>query len=180
MAEEETEQPRRSRKSSRGAPEDRDRHDRGRRDDDDPRSASSSSSPGRKRAAARTRGKQQRHQKQQHRADRRASEERERRELRERAIGEAPPRGHVPPAGQVAAFRSLALSSATLRGLEEGSKRPYTTMTDIQNACIPHALAGRDVLGAVRRGMRASSFASSSTVRERSSHSSDFFLFLIS
>ncbi|ACI65103.1 glycine decarboxylase T-protein, aminomethyl transferase, GDCT, GCST, GCVT, partial [Phaeodactylum tricornutum CCAP 1055/1] len=48
-------------------------------------------------------------------------------------------------------FRALAISQVTLRGLES-AKTPFTTMTDIQNACIPHALAGRDILGAARTG----------------------------
>lgn len=68
---------------------------------------------------------------------------------------EAPERGHVPPLNQTVAFRTLPLSTNTLRGLEEGVKKnskTFTNMTDIQNACIPHALAGRDVLGAARTG----------------------------
>jgi ATP-dependent RNA helicase DDX10/DBP4 len=72
-------------------------------------------------------------------------------------VEEAPSRGYIPPVRQMVAFRALPISSATLRGLEESSSSSsmnhgaaYTTMTDIQNACIPHALAGRDVLGAVR------------------------------
>jgi hypothetical protein len=69
--------------------------------------------------------------------------------LRQRTQDEAPARGYAPPVQQLVAFRALPLSSATLRGLE-GAKTPFTTMTDIQNACIPHALAGRDILGAVR------------------------------
>jgi superfamily II DNA/RNA helicase len=68
------------------------------------------------------------------------------------------------------------LSDATLRGLEEGdgnnnknkvaasssaagkkknnasNKKQFLIMTDIQNACIPHALKGRDILGAARTG----------------------------
>ena len=31
-------------------------------------------------------------------------------------------------------------------------KKQFWTMTDIQNACIPHALMGRDILGAARTG----------------------------
>jgi ATP-dependent RNA helicase DDX10/DBP4 len=69
--------------------------------------------------------------------------------LRQRTQDEAPARGYAPPVQQLVAFRALPLSSATLKGLE-GAKTPFTTMTDIQNACIPHALAGRDILGAVR------------------------------
>ena len=32
------------------------------------------------------------------------------------------------------------------------NKKQFWTMTDIQNACIPHALLGRDILGAARTG----------------------------
>ena len=32
------------------------------------------------------------------------------------------------------------------------NKKQFWTMTDIQNACIPHALKGRDILGAARTG----------------------------
>jgi ATP-dependent RNA helicase DDX10/DBP4 len=49
----------------------------------------------------------------------------------------------------VTAFASLPLSRATQRGLLEAS---FTTLTAIQAACLPHALAGRDVLGAARTG----------------------------
>jgi ATP-dependent RNA helicase DDX10/DBP4 len=49
----------------------------------------------------------------------------------------------------VTAFASLPLSKATQRGLLEAS---FTTTTAIQAACLPHALAGRDVLGAAQTG----------------------------
>lgn len=68
---------------------------------------------------------------------------------------ETPKRGYVPPLNQTVSFRTLPISSNTLRGLEEGYKKnakKFSTMTDIQNACIPHALAGRDILGAARTG----------------------------
>lgn len=71
--------------------------------------------------------------------------------LEKRIKAEAPERGYAAPLEQRVAFRALPLSDATLRGLEE-AKPPFTTMTAIQNACIPHALAGRDVLGAARTG----------------------------
>lgn len=71
--------------------------------------------------------------------------------LLEKVIGEAPARGYAPPITQTVAFQALPLSTATLRGLIE-AKTPFTTMTAIQNACIPHALAGRDILGAARTG----------------------------
>ncbi|KAL9179156.1 hypothetical protein ACHAXT_008446 [Thalassiosira profunda] len=107
--------------------------------------------------------------------------------LRRRLRDECPARGYAPPLAQKVAFRSLPLSEATLRGLEEGdgkqhqnggkrgrgrsgrnggpnrnqrnnkgdnlsAKKQFWTMTDIQNACIPHALRGRDILGAARTG----------------------------
>lgn len=65
---------------------------------------------------------------------------------------ETPDRGYAPPLEQRVAFRALPLSEPTLRGLEGAKPAPFTTMTAIQNACIPHALAGRDILGAARTG----------------------------
>jgi ATP-dependent RNA helicase DDX10/DBP4 len=75
--------------------------------------------------------------------------------LNARIQDDTPSPGYAPPLHQNVAFRSLPLSSNTLRGLEEnGGKggQPFTTMTDIQNATIPHALGGRDILGAARTG----------------------------
>ena len=71
--------------------------------------------------------------------------------LTKRIEDEAPARGYAPPLNQTMAFRALPLSQQTLRGLES-AKTPFTTMTAIQNACIPHALTGRDILGAARTG----------------------------
>lgn len=71
--------------------------------------------------------------------------------LQNRISLEVPKRGYAPPLHQKVAFRALPLSERTLQGLEK-SKKSFSTMTDIQNACIPHALAGRDVLGAARTG----------------------------
>jgi ATP-dependent RNA helicase DDX10/DBP4 len=67
--------------------------------------------------------------------------------LDERISEETPARGSA-PAG-IAAFASLPLSEPTLRGLAECE---YDTMTQIQAAAIPHALAGRDILGAAKTG----------------------------
>jgi|UPI000581A7D3 ATP-dependent RNA helicase DDX10/DBP4 len=82
---------------------------------------------------------------------RKAESEKEVEILTKRVVEEAPARGYAPPIDQRVAFRALAISQVTLRGLES-AKTPFTTMTDIQNACIPHALAGRDILGAARTG----------------------------
>jgi len=88
--------------------------------------------------------------------------------LQSRIDNETPQPGYAPPLHQTITFRSLPLSNNTLRGLEEGSSgggsssssstnggkktKSFTIMTDIQNATIPHALAGRDILGAARTG----------------------------
>ena len=71
--------------------------------------------------------------------------------LEARIIEESPKCGYAPPLHQQVAFRSLPLSDNTLRGLDN-AKPSFQTMTAIQNACIPHALAGRDILGAARTG----------------------------
>ena len=47
------------------------------------------------------------------------------------------------------AFQDLPLSKVTLKGLTANG---FTEMTDIQLAAVPHALAGRDVLGAAKTG----------------------------
>jgi len=74
--------------------------------------------------------------------------------LNQRIAEESPASGYAPPLKQNVAFRALPLSNATLCGLDKGhfETKNYVTMTDIQNACIPHALAGRDILGAARTG----------------------------
>ena len=46
-------------------------------------------------------------------------------------------------------FEELPLSAALLHGLREGN---YTELTTIQRAALPHALCGRDVLGAAKTG----------------------------
>jgi ATP-dependent RNA helicase DDX10/DBP4 len=46
-------------------------------------------------------------------------------------------------------FEELPLSRATLQGLRE---HKFVTLTTIQRAAMPHALAGRDVLGAAKTG----------------------------
>jgi ATP-dependent RNA helicase DDX10/DBP4 len=79
------------------------------------------------------------------------NEDEEIRSLEARIQEESPASGFAPPLSQQVAFRALPLSNATLTGLEQ-AKKTFTTMTAIQNACIPHALAGRDILGAARTG----------------------------
>jgi ATP-dependent RNA helicase DDX10/DBP4 len=71
--------------------------------------------------------------------------------LNQRIAVESPARGYAPPLSQTMAFRALPISEVTLRGLES-AKTPFTIMTAIQNSCIPHALAGRDILGAAKTG----------------------------
>ncbi|GJD11756.1 ATP-dependent RNA helicase HAS1 [Galdieria sulphuraria] len=46
-------------------------------------------------------------------------------------------------------FESLQISQETLAALEE---MHFTYMTEVQARCLPHALGGRDVLGAARTG----------------------------
>ena len=70
--------------------------------------------------------------------------------LNDRINNETPARGsHAHAAGSVVSFSSQPLSQATLQGLE---KNGYTTMTAIQAGSVPHALAGRDILGAAKTG----------------------------
>lgn len=71
--------------------------------------------------------------------------------LTERIQQETPCRGFMPPLHQQVAFRTLAISENTLRGLDN-AKKNFQTMTAIQHACIPHALAEKDILGAARTG----------------------------
>ena len=84
-------------------------------------------------------------------------------ELAERVLSEAPAKGSNPllaegdeveEAGKVVydkrkKFSELPISKRTLDGLAGGK---FQRMTDIQRAAIPHALAGRDVLGAAKTG----------------------------
>ena len=59
----------------------------------------------------------------------------------------------IPPSGSIEAtvsdFSELPLSRYTLNALE---KAKFRVMTQIQRVAIPHALAGRDVLGAAKTG----------------------------
>jgi len=70
--------------------------------------------------------------------------------LNARIDEETPARGSLAHAkNSVVSFASQPLSSATLQGLENNG---YTTMTAIQAGSVPHALAGRDILGAAKTG----------------------------
>mmetsp|Transcript_9415 Transcript_9415/g.17118 ORF Transcript_9415/g.17118 Transcript_9415/m.17118 type:complete len:786 (+) Transcript_9415:50-2407(+) len=70
--------------------------------------------------------------------------------LNARIEQETPPKGSLAhDKDAVVSFASLPLSQATLQGLETNE---YTTMTAIQSGSIPHALAGRDILGAAKTG----------------------------
>lgn len=57
--------------------------------------------------------------------------------------------GVVAPMSSCRNFDQLPLSRATLEGLRLAK---YKAMTAIQRAALPHALAGRDVLGAAKTG----------------------------
>ncbi|CAM9119818.1 unnamed protein product, partial [Discosporangium mesarthrocarpum] len=72
--------------------------------------------------------------------------------LEERVVAEAPERGTQPfteANSDPQSFSALPLSERTVRGLKDGK---FMTMTEIQVAALPHALAGRDVLGAAKTG----------------------------
>ncbi|KXZ41058.1 hypothetical protein GPECTOR_880g128 [Gonium pectorale] len=82
--------------------------------------------------------------------------------LEQRIRDGAPPRGSNPLAAPerqdagastsyagVRAFDDLPISQYTKDGLK---KHKYVTLTAIQRAALPHALAGRDVLGAAKTG----------------------------
>jgi ATP-dependent RNA helicase DDX10/DBP4 len=70
--------------------------------------------------------------------------------LKSRIEEETPARGSLAhPKNSVVSFASQPLSQATLQGLENNG---YTTMTAIQAGSVPHALAGRDILGAAKTG----------------------------
>lgn len=75
-------------------------------------------------------------------------------ELTRRSVEEAPERGRQHDTGSdydadPRKFDEMLLSKRTLQGLTEGS---FASMTRIQAAAIPHALAGRDLLGAAKTG----------------------------
>ena len=67
--------------------------------------------------------------------------------LTQRIVNEAPERGSNDISAS--SFPDLPLSKDTLVGLRDGS---FKHMTRIQRIAIPHALAGRDVLGAAKTG----------------------------
>ncbi|KAJ1459304.1 P-loop containing nucleoside triphosphate hydrolase protein [Pelagophyceae sp. CCMP2097] len=70
-------------------------------------------------------------------------------QLEQRIKDESPARGWSPTPGSEAKFASLPISARTILGLNSAK---FETMKPIQQAAIPHALAGRDVLGAARTG----------------------------
>jgi len=61
--------------------------------------------------------------------------------------------GHAPSDEETYAearkFSALPISKNTLKGLGDHG---FKSLTAIQRACIPHALCGRDVLGAAKTG----------------------------
>lgn len=75
------------------------------------------------------------------------SEDAEIKQLKERIIEETP--APCVLYGNATKFDQLPISHITLNGLKTAK---FETMTDIQRAAIPHALAGRDILGAAKTG----------------------------
>ena len=71
--------------------------------------------------------------------------------LEARLQSESPKRGWHPEVDEDAPelFSELPLSAKTMAGLKAGQ---FRKMRPIQQATIPHALAGRDILGAARTG----------------------------
>lgn len=74
--------------------------------------------------------------------------------LEERIAAEAPPSGVNPLVGYAGreapkTFEELPLSERTRGALRDAG---LTVLTAIQRAVIPHALAGRDILGAAKTG----------------------------
>ena len=65
------------------------------------------------------------------------------------ATGAPSSASQYPPMAGRRRFDELPLTRATLHGLQLSG---YTTMTAVQRAALPHALAGRDVLGAAKTG----------------------------
>ncbi|MES1918914.1 ATP-dependent RNA helicase dbp4 [Bonamia ostreae] len=75
--------------------------------------------------------------------------------LSDRVISEAPPCAAALKLNPALVYQTkkhfsqLPISPKTLKGLHSGG---FAKMTDIQKQAIPHALAGRDVLGAAKTG----------------------------
>ena len=69
--------------------------------------------------------------------------------LRQRCADEAPPPGTQPRSAGALRFDALPISTKTLHGLKVAK---IEIATEIQAAAIPHALAGRDILGAAKTG----------------------------
>ncbi|EER99450.1 DEAD-box ATP-dependent RNA helicase 32 [Sorghum bicolor] len=65
------------------------------------------------------------------------------------SAGPAPAAGEHPEYGACTLFDELPLSQKTKDGLR---KAGFTEMSEIQRAALPHALCGRDVLGAAKTG----------------------------
>ena len=77
-------------------------------------------------------------------------------QLEERVLNEAPALGTNPLADRSSKdtpltkrFDGLPVSFRTLQGLKKAN---FENMKDIQIACIPHLLAGRDLMGAAKTG----------------------------
>ena len=70
-------------------------------------------------------------------------------ELKARAINEAPELGTQPESNDKLRLDTFPISTRTKKSL---IKNKFEICTEIQAAAIPHALAGRDVLGAAKTG----------------------------
>lgn len=66
-----------------------------------------------------------------------------------KSAGPAPAAGEHPEYGACTLFDELPLSQKTKDGLRKAN---FTEMSEIQRAALPHALCGRDILGAAKTG----------------------------
>jgi hypothetical protein len=69
-----------------------------------------------------------------------------------RGLEEGDGQQHQQQKKQKAGGRQQAKNNGKKQNGNFSNKKQFWTMTDIQNACIPHALKGRDILGAARTG----------------------------
>eukprot|EP00163_Fabomonas_tropica_P009300 TRINITY_DN1909_c2_g1_i2.p1 TRINITY_DN1909_c2_g1~~TRINITY_DN1909_c2_g1_i2.p1 ORF type:complete len:233 (-),score=50.41 TRINITY_DN1909_c2_g1_i2:8-706(-) len=96
-------------------------------------------------------GKASKPNKKERKQEERKQKKNERALLEERVVAEAPESGStfLGRDDRPKKFTDLPISPTTLKGLTDNK---FLRLTDIQCSAIPHALAGRDVLGAARTG----------------------------